>query len=55
MIKKTIYKKEHKIANKLAISLSKVTKEKQNLFKICLMKFETVSLFEKQFKKLAKS
>jgi mRNA-degrading endonuclease RelE of RelBE toxin-antitoxin system len=29
-------------------------KEKQNHFKICLMKFETVSLFEKQFKKLAK-
>lgn len=29
-------------------------KEKQNHFKIYLMKFETVSLFEKQFKKLAK-
>jgi mRNA-degrading endonuclease RelE of RelBE toxin-antitoxin system len=29
-------------------------KEKLNLFKIYLMKFETVSLFEKQFKKLAK-
>ena len=29
-------------------------KEKQNPFKIYLMKFETVSLFEKQFKKLAK-